>query len=299
MPKIKKIAILTGGDSSERSIALASAKNVAMILRKKYQVQVFDFYRDLPQWLRTYKNFQVAIPVFHGPGGEDGVIQGFLKTLRMPFIFSDVEAHAVGMDKFLSKHLAEKIGLLIAPHKLLSKPAKVKYTKKVVVKPLSGGSSIGITIADSQAKLNRAISQAFIYSNKVLLEDYLPGEEFTVAVIDQNGKNVALPVIQIISKNKFFDYKSKYDASLVQEICPAPIKKSLTKKMQDQAIRMHQALGARHLSRTDFIVSRGKVYFLEINTIPGITKNSLLPKTLRAAGLDFGQLLEAWFKSVI
>ena len=297
MPK-KKVAILTGGDSSERAVALSSAKNVIAVLADKYELVVFDFPRDLDKFLVSYKKFEVAIPVFHGPGGEDGVVQGFLKTLNIPFIFSDVEAHSVAMDKALSKFIAEKIGIKTAPYLVLNKFENLQFNNPLVVKPLVGGSSIGISIAQDKKQLDKALREAFKYSTRVLAEDYIKGKELTVPVIDKKGQSLALPVIEIRSKNSFFDYQSKYDAALAQELCPAPIDESLAKQLQMQAVKIHQAIGARHISRSDFIVSDTEIYFLEINTIPGMTDESLLPKSLKAAGEDFGQLLSTWIEEL-
>ncbi|OGY94612.1 MAG: hypothetical protein A2406_02180 [Candidatus Komeilibacteria bacterium RIFOXYC1_FULL_37_11] len=294
-----KIAILTGGESSEREVALASSKNVVSSLPKKYSVDIFDFPADLDKFLAQYHKYQAVVPVFHGPGGEDGLIQGFLNTLKIPFIFSDVEAQAVGMNKYLSKQLAKKIGLLVAPDIVLDKFEKIPFKSPLVIKPLAGGSSIGVAIAHSQKELDQALKQALKYSDKVLIEKYIKGQELTVPVIDKNNKTFALPVIEIRSKNKFFDYESKYDDKLVDEICPAEISSSLAKKLQFQAVKMHQALGARHISRTDFIVAGSQIYFLEINTIPGMTNNSLLPKSIRAGREDFANLLDIWIKSII
>ncbi len=295
---IKKIAVLSGGQSSEREVALRSATNIVDILKEKYTVELFDLPKELDKFLKEYKEYSVAIPVFHGPGGEDGVVQGFLKTLGIPFIFSDVEAHAVAMNKYLTKQLVEQIGILTPKSKLLLTKEKIKYEKPVVIKPEPGGSSIGINIVNSQSELDKALEQAFKYANKVLIEDYIQGDEFTIAVIEEAKQTKALPVIQVISKNKFFDYQSKYDANLVDEVCPAQIDNILAKKLQTLGIKIHQLLGVRHLSRSDFIVANNKIYFLEINTIPGITKESLLPKAIKAANKDFLALLEDWINSV-
>lgn len=294
-----KIALLTGGESSEREVALASSKNVFNCLSDKYSVDIFDIPKDLDVFLKSYNNYQAAIPVFHGPGGEDGQIQGLLKTLKIPFIFSDIEAHAIGMDKYISKRLAVNIGFSTLPDKLLNRLSKIKFERPLVIKPLAGGSSIGISIAHNQKDLDSALQKAFKYSSRVLLENYTKGKELTVAVVDKNGKAIALPVIEIRSRNDFFDYESKYDAKLVEELCPAPIDEKLAQNLQSQALSIHQAIGARHISRSDFIVSEDKIYFLEINTIPGMTDNSLLPKAIKAANLKFSDLLADWLKDAI
>jgi D-alanine-D-alanine ligase len=295
----RKIAILTGGESSEREIGIASAKNVFVALKDRYELSLFDFPEDIKNFLNTYQEFDLVVPVFHGPGGEDGVIQGFLKTLGLKFIFSEVEAHAIGMDKSISKFLAESAGLLTAPYRVLYKKEKINYEKPLVVKPMAGGSSIGIQIVNDQKTLDQAIANAFEYSDKVLIEDYISGDEFTVPVVYKDGFSLALPVIQIKSKNKFFDYESKYDAALVEEICPAKISEDLANKLKSQALKIHELIGARHISRSDFIVSADSIYFLEINTIPGMTDNSLLPKAIKAQGLDFSFLLSSWIEEQI
>jgi D-alanine-D-alanine ligase len=295
MPKIK-VAILSGGKSSERDIALQSAKNVLQKIKQRFDIKFFDFPKDIDTFYKTHKDFSVAIPIFHGPGGEDGVIQSFLKTLDMPFIFSDVKAHAIGMDKVLSKILITKHNLLTPDYKLIN--TQTEFIKPVVVKPLAGGSSIGISIANNQTELDKAITTALQYDDQVLLEDYIQGQEYTVVIVEQNKKIRALPVIQIKSNNDFFDYASKYNPKLVEEICPAVISDDLAKNLQEQSIKIHQIIGCRHLSRSDFIVSNKQIYFLEINTIPGMTKKSLLPKAIKAANLDFTDLLEEWIKDL-
>lgn len=294
----KLIAILTGGTSSERGVALLSAKNVLNVLKTKYNVYVFDIPLDLPKFLRQYKKFAVAIPIFHGVGGEDGIIQGFLKTLGMPFLFSDVNAHALGINKLTCKLLAQTLNIPTANFSVLERAGAVTYKHPVVIKPMFGGSSIGISIALSQIQLNKAINDARRYDNALLLEDYISGHEYTVAVVEKFGQTVALPVIAIISKHNFFDYKSKYDAKLAQEICPAPISKVLAQRLQTAALTMHQAIGARHMSRSDFIVARNQTYFLEINTIPGLTKNSLMLKATKAANIDMLTLFSGWINSL-
>ena len=256
-----KIAVLTGGDSSERSVALQSTKGIIGPLRRRYNVKVFDFPKGTDTFLKEYKEYHLAIPILHGAGGEDGQVQGLLNTLGVPFIFSDVEAHALGMNKQFTKRIVEAAGLLTAKDKVLSIDQKFNYQRPVVIKPVAGGSSIGINIAKSQLEANKFIKQALKYSKQVLVEDYLSGEEYTVPIIEHDKQVTSLPVIQIKTKRKFFDYKSKYDPKFVEEICPAPIKSALAKELQSFALQVHRLLGVRHLSRSDFIVIKNKVYF--------------------------------------
>ncbi len=300
MPK-PSIAILTGGTSSERMIALASAKNIRGLLSTRYRVRVFDLPKQLPAFLSARRTFKVAIPVFHGKGGEDGTIQGFLKTLGIPFLFSDVEAHAIAMNKAFTKDIMKQAGVRTAPYAVYAKRdiSRIRYPGKCVIKPMDGGSSIGVAIAKTKQEFTKGLRGAFSHSDSVLIETFISGKEFTVAVIESGRKTTALPVIEIRPKTAFFDFASKYDASLVEELCPAPIKKTLSKKLQDAAVRVHQLLGAKHLTRSDFIVdAKGRIWFLEINTIPGQTLNSLVPKAMRAGGIDMEKQFSEWIEKV-
>ena len=286
-----RVAILTGGTSSEREIALLSARSVASAIEAFFDVDVFDIPNELDRFLSARQTFTAAVPVFHGKGGEDGTIQGFLKTLDLPFIFSDVAAHAIGMNKWATKQIVRAAGVRVCPETM---------EPPVVVKPRHGGSSIGVSIAHTKDELQTALETARKQENDVLVEQFIAGEEYTVAVIDQAGETRALPVIKIVPKgHAFFDYETKYAADLVDEICPAPISEGLAERLQAVAIKAHQTIGARHLTRSDFIVdAAGEIWFLEINTIPGQTVNSLVPKALRAAGLDFGEVLRGWIEEV-
>lgn len=289
------IAILTGGTSSEREIALQSAKTIQAALADRFDVTVFDFPSQIDDFVARRIGFAAAIPVFHGRGGEDGTVQGFLTTLGIPFIFSDVQAHAVAIDKALTKKLVALEGVRTSPGELIRRGETVVWDGPAVVKPVDGGSSIGTAIVKNETDLPAALAAAFERSDRALVEKFVEGREFTVGIVEENGKNVALPVIEIRSKNPFFDYQSKYDAALAEEFCPAPIEEELASRLQNAALLAHKAVGARHLSRSDFIVDAdGQEWFLEINTIPGQTANSLVPKAIRASGRDFGSLLAEW-----
>ena len=301
MPKTP-IAILTGGTSSERKIALRSSTFLKRLLDDRYRITVFDLPRQLPTFLAKRKHFALAIPVFHGVGGEDGTIQGFLKTLGLPFLFSDVTTHAIALNKAFTKTLIANLGIKTA-HAITVSKQEMKTTvfkKPCVIKPLDGGSSIGVVLAKSKEEFTRGLQDVLRTSEQALVEDYLEGEEFTVAVIEDRGTVKALPVIEIRSKHMFFDYESKYDAALVEEICPAPTPKQLSDKLQAIAISAHQLLGARHLTRTDIIVDkRGTPWFLEINTIPGLTSTSLTPKAMQAGGYDVADLFTTWISQTL
>jgi D-alanine-D-alanine ligase len=295
----KRIAILTGGASSEREIALASAATVKNVLSDRFDVLYYVLPNDLDKFLSERGSVDAVIPVFHGRGGEDGTIQNWLQTLKIPFLFSGPEAHAKGIDKSLTKTIVAKAGLNTPGSVVIERGNDYRYERPVVIKPLDGGSSIGVSIVKDEKKLGSSLNDAFKQSSKVLIEDFIEGEEYTVPVIENTDGVVALPVIAIRPKTDFFDLKSKYDPAFVDEICPAPIPIDLADALSQAAVKAHQAIGARHVSRSDFIVDKaGKVWFLEINTIPGMTSNSLLPKALKVAGIDFGDLLASWIDSL-
>jgi D-alanine-D-alanine ligase len=295
-----RIAILTGGESSEREIALQSAANVGRVLSASFEnVLVYDVPKDLEKFITERTSIDVVVPIFHGQGGEDGSIQGFLNTLKIPFIFSDVRAHALAMDKAMTKDVVSRAGVLTAPYRVIRPGMTTAFEKPCVIKPIDGGSSIGISLVKTQEDFARALAEAFKYSASILVEDFIPGKEFTVAVIEEEGNPVALPVIEIRSKNAFFDYESKYNGELAEELCPAPIDEDLRAHLQEIAIRVHETIGARHLTRSDFIVSGdGQIWFLEVNTIPGQTLNSLVPKAIRASGRTSEQVFRNWIESV-
>jgi len=301
MKSLNRIAIITGGTNSERQVSLWSAINVANILEAHFAIEVFDFPKQRDEFVVRKNEFDVAIPIYHGPGGEDGTLQGFLKTLGVPFIFSDVGAHALAMNKHAAKEVVKTVGLNVPDGKVLEINQTLKYKTPVVVKPLAGGSTIGISIATSQNKLDQAIKAALEFDERILVEKLIKGREFAVTVIDEGGKTESLPIIEIISNEGFFDFDSKYiDGKMANEICPAKIEDELTKQLQQDAINAHNALGCRHLSRTDFIVDdSGKNWYLETNTIPGMTKNSLTPKSIRAANKGFIELFNDWINDAL
>lgn len=299
-----QIAVFTGGESSEREVAFWSAKNVVSELEKVgFDVTVFDVPSELPKFLESRDQFSCVVPVLHGKGGEDGTIQGFLKTLKIPFIFSDVTACALAMDKYLAKAVVSVHGLK-TPKAMRIRRQDVNgltYAHPVVLKPIPGGSTLGVTIVRSSDELEPACREAFRFGEAALVENFIDGLEFTVPVIEDGGEARALDVIQIVSPSGCFTFEEKYIVGkMAGELCPAPIDDVLKGRLQEAAVTAHNAIGARHASRSDFIVdASGAIWFLEINTIPGMTAQSLITKALRAGGYDFGRILQQWIESVL
>lgn len=319
------IAILTGGTSAERDIAITSSKTVTRVLDGRYATTTFDFPSEIDAFLARRHEFAAAIPVFHGKGGEDGMIQGFLETLGVPYLFSGIAAHAVAMDKDLAKRVVTSAGLRTAAWATCSSlsdehndsqcfgdsedierpslgdehlASSSTVALPVVVKPLDGGSTQGVSIARDRAELDAVVDAALQFSHRVLVESFVAGDEFTVAVADVNGVPTAMPVIQIKSPTGLYDYDAKYGPTPAEKLCPAPIPDDIAARLQATALTAHKAIGAKHLSRTDLIVdSHGEIWFLEINTIPGLSV--LFPRAVAASGRDFGDLLAQWIESTI
>lgn len=295
---MKKIAILTGGSSSEREVSLNSAENVRTVLVDACEAECFDLPSEMEGFMLEHGKFDVAIPMIHGRGGEDGALQGFLQTLGVPYVFSGVTAHAVGLDKMLTKTVVAAVGIRTPKAVVVERPSLADFERPVVVKPIDGGSSVGACIVKAAAGLQPAVMEALKFSSKALIEDFIAGDEYTVAVADIDGQTIALPVIAIKTGGAMFDYSSKYDpAALAEEICPAPISPELAEELKTIALSAHRAIGCRHLSRTDIMVDeQGRSWFIEINTVPGMTKTSLVPKALAAAGIPFRDALMGWIE---
>jgi D-alanine-D-alanine ligase len=238
----------------------------------------------------------VVLIALHGTWGEDGRIQGLLDTIGVPYTGSGVLASALAMDKEVAKQVLAAAGLDVPRGVVVRGTGKVdlEAARSVglpsFVKPVGSGSSVGASIVKTGAELAPAIEAALKHDERVLVEEQILGRELTVPVIG-NDDLTALPVIEILTKRAFFDYSAKYDAGESEEVCPAEIPPDVAKRAQDLALRAHRALRCRGMSRADFMWSKDRMVALEVNTIPGMTANSLLPKAARAAGIGFGDLL--------
>ncbi|MEK7061318.1 MAG: D-alanine--D-alanine ligase [Patescibacteria group bacterium] len=290
MNKKLRVAVLMGGRSPEYEISLISGKEVLANLPKKYIGIPIVIPKNGNKWLNNLLEAKadICFIAMHGPFGEDGKIQGMLDTLGIKYTGSGVAASAIGIDKILFRKIMKAEDILMP-----------KDTTKLpcFIKPHNQGSSIGASIVRNKTELARAIKIARRYSDKILIEEYLVGKELTCAVLGNNNPT-PLPVIEIVpKKGEFFDYESKYSESGADEIVPARISKKLTKIVQELSIKVHQIIGAKGFSRVDFILKENKYpVILEINTIPGLTPMSLLPKAAKAYGLSYSELLDRIIK---
>lgn len=239
----------------------------------------------------------VVLIALHGVWGEDGRIQGLLDTLGIPYTGSGVLASALAMDKVMAKKALAAEGIDVPRGAVVRAAAGADLERArsvglpLFVKPVASGSSVGATLVRADDALVPAIRAALAEDERVLVEEYLRGRELTVAVIGNDDPR-ALPVIEIVTAHEFFDYGAKYDAGESEEICPARIPDEVARRAQALAVRAHEALGCRGMSRTDLVWTGERMVVLEVNTIPGMTANSLLPKAARAAGIPFPELLE-------
>ena len=295
------IALLSGGRSSEREISLLGGQQVYDALDKsKYNVTCYDPLTDIPKLVADASKIEFALNILHGPSGEDGSLQGLLDLLDIPYQGSGVLGSAVAMNKLLSKQIYIQNNIPTPPFMALEKKDPVdaeaiiqKLGLPVIVKPEEAGSSVGMAKAETAEALTAAIADAFCYDDRILVEKFMAGKEFTGGVLG-NDDLTAMPIIEIIPNREydFFDYKAKYQAGETEEICPARIDEALTEKAQAYSKACHKILFCRGYSRTDMILCNDELYVLETNTIPGMTETSLLPRAARAAGISFSRLLD-------
>lgn len=300
--KNKKIAVVMGGPSDEREVSLNTGKAIFAALQEKgYQVVAIDIepVRFVDQLKES--GAEVVFNAIHGKLGEDGIMQGALELLGIPYTGSGVLASAASMDKGISKRLFLAEGVPTPRSVLYSKadqkrdlPAEImkKFSIPVVVKSAAQGSSIGVTIVEDAAVLPEAIRQAFQHSENILVEEFITGKEVTVAVWG-NEQPEALPIIEIAPHSGRYDYHSKYTKGATDYIVPARVDETTAAKIREAAIAAYSVLGCRGIARADIMLDKaGHPYVLEVNTIPGMTATSLVPKSAAAVGIPFADLCE-------
>lgn len=291
----KKIGVLMGGLSAEREISFKTGHAaLSALLELGYQAVAIDAGHDLAAQL-VHQNITVAFICLHGRFGEDGRVQGLLEMQQVPYTGSGVMTSALAIDKVMTKKLLIYHGLPTPEFEFSSRGDSLDALMMccrplpLVVKPSREGSTLGITIARSAADLQAGIGVAAKMDGTVLVEDFIDGAELTVSVL--NGQ--VLPIIQIVAKSGFYDYQAKYLSGDTEYLLPAPIGTSIYQQIQQAALDAYQALGCRGAARVDFMFREPEFYCIEVNTIPGMTQTSLLPKAAKQAGINFNQLVEA------
>lgn len=292
--KLQRIGVLMGGLSGEREVSLRTGRAVLAALEEKgYRVAAIDAGRDLALRLLEAQ-IDVAFVALHGRYGEDGTVQGLLELMGIPYTGSGVLASSLAMDKRMTKRLLEQAGIPVAEGEVfcagddLEDFVARERRYPVVAKPNREGSTLGVTIAQTPEELRTGLEEALAHDAVVLVETYVAGAELTVGVLG----GMPLPVIQIVPKSGFYDYTSKYTAGQTEYLLPAPIPALLTRDLQRAAEEACRVLGCRGAARVDFIAGEDGWVCLEVNTIPGMTGTSLLPKAAAEAGIPFGDLCE-------
>ncbi len=319
MKRKTKVAVLRGGPSSEYEVSLKTGAGVLKHLPEHYEgIDILIDKKGVwhlgglpfdPKHLG--KRADVAFIAMHGEYGEDGTVQRLLEQMHVPFTGSGSFASALGMNKHLSKKTFIDHGIKTPVHRVLSRKDYNDHTAKdlwttfiqpSVIKPANAGSSVGVTLAHSLKDIKEGLEKAFAISDKVLVEELIKGREATCGVLENfRGQDIySLFPIEIVPKKhqKFYDFESKYsnDEGAIH-ICPGNFSKKESEEIAKMAAQIHKAIGARHYSRSDFIVhpKRG-IYALEINTLPGLTPTSLIPDEMKAAGSTYAELLDHLIK---
>jgi len=295
----KKIGVLVGGLSAERDVSLNTGKGVhAALVERGYDAVAIDWRAgsDLTALLRD-AHVDVVWNALHGTYGEDGAVQGFLECLRIPYTGSGVLASAVAMDKVLSKRAFDHAGLGTAPWQLVApaadgaavRAATATYGYPVVVKPSREGSSVGVTIVHDATELDAAIALARSHHGETMLEKFIPGQEVDIAVLDGE----VLGTVEIKPATEFYDYEAKYLRNDTTYLVPAPLAPAVDSEVRRVALAAYHLLGCAGYARVDArIDSAGSVFLLEVNTLPGMTATSLLPKIARHAGISYADVVE-------
>ena len=300
--KNKTIAVMMGGPSAERDVSLNTGKAILEALTSKgYRAVGIDLIPENFAQQLAEAGADVVFNAIHGRFGEDGALQGALDMLGIPYTGSGVQASAVAMDKMMSKRLFAAAGIP-TPRALyctrrenrqeIERLIRNTFSLPVVVKAATQGSSIGVHIVSEEGDLAGAINDAFTYSDNVVIEEFIRGKELTVAIIGDETYE-ALPVIEIVPHSGRYDYRSKYTKGCTDYLVPAPLDAVSTAAVQQAAVAAAALLGCRGVARADVMMDQsGNPYVLEINTVPGMTATSLVPKAAAAAGLSFPDLCE-------
>jgi D-alanine-D-alanine ligase len=285
----RRIAVLYGGLSEEREISKRTGKAVLEAFGELGLDAVgIDADKRLPEKISRLK-IGFCFIALHGKFGEDGTVQGLCELMGIPYSGSGVLASALSMNKAVSKRIFQGAGIPTRPFETTNDPSsRSGIPLPVVVKPVDGGSAIGITVVRKKSELKKALRTALRYSESALIEKFVKGKEVTAPVL---GETV-LPLIEIVPKRSFYDFKSKYVKGMSDHILPARLSGKAGESVRAAAVRAHRALGCRAFSRVDFIVDRnGRPWILELNSIPGMTETSLFPESARAAGYSFPEMI--------
>jgi len=308
LAKDKDIVVICGGWSGEREVSLRSGKGVyESLIRQGFKARLFDLTKENITEIKP--GFcDIAFIILHGKPGEDGTIQGMLELYGIPYTGSGVLASAVGMDKITTKRLMESLGINTPPYYFIPKTKDLEREKEIalsaiglpaVIKPRSEGSSLGVFIAHNREEFERYIKEVRENFGDLYVEKFIKGKTITCGILGTGEESFALPILELeVVGREFYDYTAKYTKGLTNFIIPARIPDETTKKFQEASLKLHRALGCRGFSRVDGIVDEnGEYYALEINTLPGMTELSDLPKEAAHIGISYDEVVLYILKS--
>jgi len=304
VPKEAKLAVLCGGMSSEREVSLRSGKNVLGALQRLgyKNAEIVDVSSNI---MNDLKGFEYAYNTLHGKYGEDGCIQGILEILKIPYTGCGVMSSAICMNKEYTKRILSTCkdiplikSVFVRKGENLQEAVKdLQYP--LITKPVSEGSSFGMTKVNKPEELESAYNEALKYNNDVLIEEFIDGFFVTVGVLGKQGEEFATEILEIRTKTEWYDFDAKYTKGLSEFIVPATgLSAEATKSVKEIAIKAHQTAGCSGVSRVDFMIKNDKPYFLEINTNPGMTDTSDLPAQAKVMGIDYDNLVLLILNSV-
>lgn len=284
----KRICVIYGGMSAEREVSLKSGKNIYDALKKNYNnVTLLDAGSDLAVKLYELKP-EMCFIALHGTFGEDGCVQGLLEIMGIPYTGSGVAASSIAFDKVIAKHVFMDSGITTPKYTIPKRGDKKAPFMPCVVKPARQGSSIGVTIVKNEADYAKAVDEAFKYDSKAIVEEFIEGKEITLPVMG----DTVFPPIWIRPKKGFYDYENKYTAGMTEYLLETGFSRARLKTLNNAARKAYVACGCRSMARVDFIATDRKFYAIEINTLPGMTATSLVPKSASKFGCGFEEIVK-------
>ena len=296
----RKIAIIAGGDSSEHDVSLRSAASIkGWLAPERYDAEIVELQGADLKTLNKIAEYDYAYVTIHGTPGENGLLQGFLEMMHIPYSCCGVLAAAMTFNKYTCNHYLAPFGIKISPSILLRKGAERPTAQQIIdeiglpcfIKSNVGGSSFGCTKVKTLEEVEPAVEAAFREGNEVICEALMVGTEITCGVYKTSKRSVALPITEVVTSNEFFDYDAKYNGQ-VQEITPARIPDATRDAVQALTLKIYDILGCKGIIRTDYIIAPdGTIQLLEVNTTPGMTATSFIPQQVRAAGMEMRDVL--------
>ena len=288
---MKKIAVIFGGNSKEREVSIHTGLSVIEALKGDYEVVSIDLGENYINLHKQLIDIDLVFIALHGGYGEDGRIQKYLDKYKIKYTGSSYKASSIAMDKNMTKLIAKENNIPVLNWAMIDK--KNKYSTEglsfpLIIKPNNGGSTIGIYYVENISDFNKSISKAFSFSNNLMIEQYVKAKEISLPII--GGQ--ALPIIEIKPSGFLYDYDSKYKENGSKYIIPAQISDKLIRLISNDGLLMYKKLECRHYARIDFLVKDDNYYLLEVNTLPGLTSTSLLPKSSASVGMEYKKLIK-------